>query len=413
MENMPLIERVRLTVETHRMLPELAHSAQTPVVLMVSGGSDSAALARLLPEMYPQHLYTILHINHQLRGEDADGDEQFVVALAKELGLPCAVRRIDVAVLASARANGNVEDVGRDVRYRAANEVLDGLCRQAGLAFAQGRIATAHTRDDRVETLFMRLVVGGGGSGLSSIPFVNERTIRPLLDCTRAELREELRTRMTSIPPRELWREDASNRDTRRLRAFVRHEVIPLLETRNPDLLTTVARSLDVLADEGRYLQARVDELLERNCVWHPAETPDSSGTADPAGPSSPPQSADSSSPAEPSNLPNPADPSATPDQPPQGEFHLKATLFDEDPVLVRRAVREACRRVMPANARLTFAHIDNIATNGRHIGFATDIPGDVTVRNVYGTLVIRQKTAAEKPRHDPRRADGHKDRVV
>jgi hypothetical protein len=210
-----------------------------------------------------------------------------------------------------------------------------------------------------------------------------------------------------------LWREDASNKDTRRLRAFVRHEVIPLLETRNPDLLTTVARSLDVLADEGRYLQTRVDELFERNCVWHSAETPDSSNLADPSNSSSPSDPANLLNPSKSTGSSNPANPSATPDQPSPGELHLNTALFDEDPVLVRRVVREACKRVMPTNARLTFAHIDNITTNGRHIGFATDIPGDVTVRNVYGTLVIRQKTAAEKPRHDPRRADGPKDRVV
>jgi tRNA(Ile)-lysidine synthase len=436
MENMSLIDRVRLTVETHRMLPEFARPAQMPVVLMVSGGSDSVALARLLPEMYPRCFYTILHINHQLRGEDADGDERFVSALAEELGLPCEVRRIDVAALAAVRANGNVEDVGRDVRYRAANEVLDELCRQTGLAPAQGRIATAHTRDDRVETLFMRLVVGGGGSGLSSIPFVNERAIRPLLDCTRAELREELRKRSSvsavlrrgvacnalacdptcPVSPHELWREDASNKDTQRLRAFVRHEVIPLLETRNPDLLTTVARSLDVLADEDSYLQARVDELLEQNCAWHSTKAPDPSDPSDPSDPpdpSAPSDPSDSPAPPKSSDFPAVLDQPNQPNPSAQSELHLSTALFDENPVIVRRVVRAACKCVMPANARLTFAHIDNIAKNGRHIGFATDIPGDVTVRNVYGTLVIRQKTAAEKPRHDPRHADGREGSVV
>jgi tRNA(Ile)-lysidine synthase len=435
MEEKSLTARIRLTVDGHRMMPAadatlagvatpaaadaaadvaavatpaaVAGAAAPPVVLMVSGGSDSVALARLLPPLYPRCCYTILHVNHQLRGEDADGDERFVVALAEELGLPCEVRRIDVAALAAARPNGNVEDVGRHARYQAAAETLDELCRQAGLAPAQGRVATAHTRDDRVETLFMRLVVGGGGSGLSSIPFVNGRTIRPLLDCTRAELREALLRdapppsppqpdapppQPDALPPRAPpqpdappplaapqpdaqplapslaappWREDASNRDTRRLRAFVRHEVIPLLETRNPGLLATVARSLDVLADEDAYLQKCAERLL------NPSSTPASD------------------------------------------ELHLDTALFDGDPVLVRRAVREACRRVMPANARLTFGHIDNIAENGRHIGFATDIPGDVTVRNVYGTLIIRRKTAAEKPRHDPRYVDGREDSAV
>jgi tRNA(Ile)-lysidine synthase len=361
--------------------------------------------------LYPPYLYTILHVNHQLRGTDADGDERFVRDLAHELGLACEVRRIDVVALTAAQTNGNIEDVGRQARYRVAGGVLDELCEQAGLDPAQGRIATAHTRDDRVETLFMRLIVGGGGSGLSSIPFVNERSIRPLLDCTRAELREWLRAGAvretkgdgSSVLPdcsdrkdigeagktdepsplvsREsaLWREDASNQDTRRFRAFVRHEVMPLLKTRNSDMPATVARSLDVLASEDAYLQKRADELLEQNLASRTTER---------------------------SVLTTPAL-YATPPKEENDELCLSAELFNADPVLVRRVIREACRRVMPTTARLTFAHIDNIAANGRHIGFATDIPGDVTVRNVYGTLVIRQKTAAEKPRHDPRHADG------
>jgi tRNA(Ile)-lysidine synthase len=375
----------------------------TEVVLMVSGGSDSVALAQVLPGLYPQHRYTILHINHQLRGAEADEDERFVAVLARRLGLPCEIRRIDVTALTAAQANGNLEDVGRQARYRAATELLDGLCREAGLDPAQGRIATAHTRDDRVETLFMRLVVGGGAGGLSSIPFVNGRTIRPLLDCTRAELRELLREASQAQPPCEhgLWREDASNRDTRRLRAFVRHEVVPLLEARNSRLLATVARSLDVLASEDAYLQRRVEELLEQTCTLHPSATPASASVA--RGTQEPPPSA-----SQPAPTASQSAPASGP-----GELHISAALFDEDPVLVRRAIREACRRVMPANARLTFEHIDAIAAKGRHIGFSTDIPGDVTVRNVYGTLVIRQKTAAERPRHDPRSANGRRGTAI
>jgi tRNA(Ile)-lysidine synthase len=396
MKNEKLTDCVRRTVEAHGMLPGAgaagavcegvgATDGGAVVVLMVSGGSDSVALAQVLPGLYPQHRYTILHINHQLRGVDASEDERFVAALARRLGLPCEVRRIDVTALTAAQANGNLEDVGRQARYRAATELLDRLCREAGIDPAQGRIATAHTRDDRVETLFMRLTVGGGGAGLSSIPFVNGRTIRPLLDCTRAELRKLLceASQAQSSCEHELWREDASNRDTRRLRAFVRHEVVPLLETRNSRLLATVARSLDVLASEDAYLQRRTDELLEQTCILHPPATPASASAAQP--------------------VPAPG----------PGELHISAALFDEDPVLVRRAIREACRRVMPANARLTFEHIDTIATKGRHIGFSTDIPGDVTVRNVYGTLVIRQKTAAERPRHDPRSANGRRGTAI
>jgi tRNA(Ile)-lysidine synthetase-like protein len=393
-----LTERIRGSVEAHHMMPATDSSPLVPVVLMVSGGSDSVALARLLPELYPQHLYVILHINHQLRGAEADADERFVLDLAEELGLPCEARRVDVAALAAAQTNGNIEDVGRQVRYRMAADLLDERCRQANCAPEQGRIATAHTRDDRVETLFMRLIVGGGASGLSSIPFVNGRVMRPLLDCTRAELREALHSGRAA-----LWREDVSNEDTRHLRAFVRHEVIPLFVARNPELLATVARSLDVLADEDAYLRERAEELFRATCTLPAAAAePAAAAVAAEAGSAEPAAAAAAAGSAE------PAKPAET-----SRELHVSATLFDENPVMVRRVIREACRYVMPASARITFAHIDAIAANGRHIGFATDIPGDVTVRNVCGTLVIRQKSAAEKPRHVLRHAGRRSDTTV
>ncbi|MDR2196701.1 MAG: tRNA lysidine(34) synthetase TilS [Coriobacteriales bacterium] len=342
----------------------------TEVILMVSGGSDSVALAQLLPRLYPQHRYTVLHVNHQLRGACADEDERFVAALARRLGLSYELHSVDIAARAAAQTNGNLEDVGRKARYQAACELLDERCRAAGCDPARGRIATAHTRDDRVETLFMRLIVGAGAGGLSSIPFVNGRVIRPLLDCARAELREALlREALREDVPQgdqapcehELWREDASNRDTRRLRAFVRHEVIPLLETRNSQLRATLARSLDVLAEEDAFLSRQAQELAERYLVIDRI-------------------------------LPEPL---AT----------IDAKLFECDPVLVRRVIHRACSAVMPEGARLTSEHLRRIAREGARVGFATDIPGDVTVRAVCGTLIIRRKTANEQPIHGIRAA--------
>ncbi|MDR0351025.1 MAG: tRNA lysidine(34) synthetase TilS [Coriobacteriales bacterium] len=397
MDENELIEGIGTTIAAHDMLPS---AASVPVVLMVSGGSDSVALARLLPRLCPRHNYCVLHINHMLRPQDAEKDERFVIQLSRQLGLDCESRRVDVAALAAAETNGNIEELGRRVRYQMADELLDTLCQRVGIDPARGRIATAHTRDDRVETFLMRIVVGAGNSGLGAIPFVNGRVIRPLLDCAREDLRDFLRAAgvgagvagagaevegagvaMTpdapavtapgapdapdapapdapapdAPAPALLWREDDSNADTRRLRAFVRHELIPLMTTRNPRLVRGIARSLEVIGAEDALL-TRLAALVEQRCVQRREE-----GLA------------------------------------------IDMALFEEDRALVRRVVRSACKRVMPPEARVTFEHIENIVENGRHIGFATDIPGDVTVRNVYGTLVIRRKTAAEKPRHRPR----------
>jgi tRNA(Ile)-lysidine synthase len=423
MKHESLIDRVRNLIEERQLLPSAASPPETepaparppeqppicppeqtptseqtseqppapacPVVLMVSGGSDSVALMRLLPLLHPQHSYTVLHINHMLRGKDADEDECFVLDLAQACGLPAESRRVDVGFLA-AKSGGNLEEVGREQRYLAANELLDRLCAQAGCTPEQGRIATAHTLDDRAETFFMRVIVGGGGSGLSSIPLVNGRVIRPLLTCTREELREwlQLHSKSSHDP---LWREDVSNRDTSRLRAFVRHEFIPLAQTRNPYVAHTIARSLDVLSAEDALL-TRLAADLEKRYVC------ETSGPSGPSGPFDPPERPV----LIPTSTTGPSESAAS-----APSLAIDTALFGEEQALVRRVIRTACKRVMPPTARITFEHIENIVANGRHFGFATDIPGDVTVRNVYGTLVIRQKTAGEKPRHDPRQHSG------
>lgn len=366
MQQKSLKDTVTALVDAHDMLPA---AGQVPVVLMVSGGSDSVALARLLPALYPQHSYTILHINHQLRGEAAEKDELFVIHLAQELELPCEVRHIDISALA-AKTGDNLEQAGRAARYREANTLLDTLCEQAGVELSQGRIVTAHTLDDRVETFFMRTIVGGGASGLSSIPQVNGRVIRPLLACTREGLQIHAGT----------WREDATNTDTSKLRAFVRHELIPLAKTRNPELLHTVERTLDVLGSEAAFVEQQALELLVRASE---STMTNSSTTHEPLARSFAALTA-----AEGGECGWDA-----------GELRLDAgTLFSADSVLVRRVIREACRWVMPQMERITYEHIANISDNGKRVGFVTDIPGAKTVANEYGTLVFRRLDSTKDP---------------
>jgi len=335
-----------------------------PIVLMLSGGSDSVAVLYVMLQLFPKNRYTVLHINHQLRREDADEDECFVVRLAEELGVPCEVRRVDVAALAAA-GNNNIEQAGRMARYLAANELLDGLCNEVGVDPAHGRIVTGHTLNDRVETFFMRVIKGAGMGALSSIPYCNGRVIRPLLDCERQQLKDWLvefagggtaGRESSSVP---LWREDATNYDTNLLRAFMRHELIPVAQTKNPDLLQTVANCLDNLASDDRLLESMTDEL-ERQL----ANYPDNSKSNEPL---------------------------AT----------ISFALFDEDQALIRRLIRRVCNKLLPPDKRITSEHIVNIAEQGNRVGFVTVIPGAVTVANEYGTLCFRREgTSLENAKH-------------
>jgi tRNA(Ile)-lysidine synthase len=238
---------------------------RAPVVLMVSGGADSTALLLLAAtaeldiddgrgtaRIARERLH-VLHVNHGLRGLDAAEDEEFVRDLAARFGIPCTVRRVDVAGLADAGALGqaagsNVENVGREVRYQEASKLANRLCAEVGVPRSAARILTAHTANDRAETFVMNAIRGSGPAGLSSIPRRRNRIVRPLLDRTHDELCDLLRMRGI------VWREDATNADTRYLRAFVRHQVMPLLRERNPRIEASMSATCDILSDEDAYM---------------------------------------------------------------------------------------------------------------------------------------------------------------
>ncbi len=325
-----------------------------PLLLMVSGGSDSVALLRLVSELSgpvepgvssaeaPAPLLLVLHINHMLRGEESDGDEQFVSDLCASLGIGCIVKRMDVAVLA-ARTGEGTEQAGRKYRYACAEAVLDDFSSEHGIDPVQGRILTAHTADDRAETLLQRVIVGGGGGSLASIPRCNGRIVRPLMDYTREELRSWLSHNKLLINGC-LWREDTTNFDTDYSRAFVRHELIPLLSKRNPRIVEGLNRTAEVLTDESAWLNEEALKLL--------------------------PLSRDS---------------------------------FTAPRALVRRAVYLACNEainLLAPGARVTFEHIELIVKEGGNDGFACQIPGGIEVRTVRGSVQFKK---ARPPKHDPR----------
>lgn len=235
-------------------------AGRAPVVLMVSGGADSTALLVLAAtstldvcdgrgeaRVARERLH-VLHVNHMLRGLDAEEDEEYVRSLSERFGIPCTVVRADVAALAASRPDGNVENAGREVRYAAANRLANELSERAGTPRCAARILTAHTANDRAETFLMNAVRGSGSSGLSSIPRRRNRIVRPLLDRTHDELCDLLRMRGI------VWREDDTNSDTRYLRAYVRHEVMPVVEARNPHVVSSISSTCDILSDEDAYL---------------------------------------------------------------------------------------------------------------------------------------------------------------
>ncbi len=265
------LEKARATIAAR----DLAAS-DAAVLLMVSGGSDSTALAYLgaaLRDAGDIGPVAMLHVNHQLRGEEADGDERFVSSLAELLHIPLFICSIDIAAEA-ARSHENVEAVARRERYLAANEALRSMCQHEGCPLSEARIFTAHTADDRIESFYMRSIVGTGPGGFRSMRYENGPVVRPLLDATRDELRAFLAAREAADEPcacdaaGNLWREDATNAHTDRFRAYVRHKVVPPAKEWNEALPEVLVRSMNLIADEDDMLEAMAGELAQRESEW-------------------------------------------------------------------------------------------------------------------------------------------------
>lgn len=265
------LEKARATIAAHNLV-----ASDAAVLLMVSGGSDSTALAYLGAALHGAGdvgPVAMLHVNHQLRGEDADGDERFVAGLAELLHIPLFVCSIDIAAEA-ARTHENVEAVARRERYLAANEALRSMCQHEGCPLSEARIFTAHTADDRIENFYMRSIVGTGPGGFRSMRYRNGPVVRPLLDATRDELRAYLAAREAAGEPcacdeaGELWREDATNAHTDRFRAYVRHSIVPAAKEWNEALPEVLVRSMNLIADEDDMLNAMASDLVERDAEW-------------------------------------------------------------------------------------------------------------------------------------------------
>ena len=245
---MSLHGRVRRTLQRYALVRD-----GDRVVIALSGGADSVALLHLARELEADGVLVIAgaaHLNHQLRGADADEDERFCSGLAAAFDIPIEVERADVRALALGEKR-SIEDAARRARYAFLERAADRLGAVA--------IAVAHTRDDQAETFLLRLVRGAATRGFAGIRPRAGRVIRPLIELGRSDLREYLAAR--NLP----FREDASNRDLTNPRNRVRHELIPYLESRfSPAIIAVLAREAELARVDEEALQAQAIEIADR-----------------------------------------------------------------------------------------------------------------------------------------------------
>jgi len=223
------------------------------VLVAASGGADSTALLLALHELADtlRIRLAMAHLHHGIRGKEADGDAAFVRTLARRLHIPLIEGRADVPALAR-RKKISLEMAAREARYK----FLVRAARQAGASV----VATAHSADDQVETVLLRLARGAGLRGLAGIPSSTVlhglRLVRPMLTVSRPEIIAYLEARGAE------WREDSTNREVLHLRNRVRHKVLPLLEQElNPDIRAAIQRTALLLRDDEAWLDSMARSL--------------------------------------------------------------------------------------------------------------------------------------------------------
>ncbi len=237
------------------------------VLVGLSGGADSVALLLVLRELEQEGALAIAgaaHLNHQLRGAEADEDEAFCAALAGTLGVPFRSERTDVAALARAQKR-SIEDAARSARYRFFEHAADD--------WSADVIAVAHTREDQAETFLLRLLRGAGTRGLAAIQPRAGRVVRPLLDVARDDLRAYLASRG------QAFREDSSNADVTIPRNRIRHELIPYLESHvSPAITDVLAREAALARQDEDFLHGEAIKLASRIVLTDGAVRIDVSG---------------------------------------------------------------------------------------------------------------------------------------
>jgi tRNA(Ile)-lysidine synthase len=214
--------------------------AGTPVVALISGGADSTLLAVALAEL--RCAVRLVHVAHALRGDASEADATACRALAERLAVPLQIvdGRVDVG--------GNLEARLRDVR------------RAAALAAAGGDpIATGHTLSDRAETVLYRLAASGAPRGLAALPPRDGQWVRPLIDCSRDEVRRELAGRGFA------WRDDPTNLVAGPARNRIRLDVLPALALAHPGAERNLARAALLADDERALLDALADDLIRND----------------------------------------------------------------------------------------------------------------------------------------------------
>lgn len=225
------------------------------VVIGVSGGPDSMALLYILNDMKEELEFSIYvaHVNHGIRKEEADADEEFVKNICLKLFLPFYSIKVNMNQYAIENKLTS-EEAGRVIRYDFFNKILVEL--------GGGKIAVAHNKNDQAETLLMRFFRGTGLEGLRGMEYKNVNVIRPLLDISREEIEEFCRDKNIAV------RIDRTNLEPIYGRNRTRLEVIPyIIKNYNKGIVDTLNRTARLAQMDSEFILGVVEEKYKNLVV--------------------------------------------------------------------------------------------------------------------------------------------------
>ncbi|MCB0426250.1 MAG: tRNA lysidine(34) synthetase TilS [Mangrovimonas sp.] len=223
---------------------ELAFIKDKKLLVAISGGLDSVVLAHLCAQL--QLNISLVHCNFNLRGNESDEDESFVLQLAEDLELEVFVESFETETYAQEHKI-SIQMAARELRYVWFEELASQL--------HYDYILTAHHADDNLETFLINLSRGTGLDGLVGIPEKNGKLVRPLLPFSREEI--QIFAGKNQIK----WREDSSNASTKYLRNKLRHDVIPKLKAVNPQFLQNFSKTQQHLRESKQFLDSISEEI--------------------------------------------------------------------------------------------------------------------------------------------------------
>lgn len=253
-----VLETVKSTIKKHNLI-----NKNDKILVGVSGGADSVCLLHTLYSIRKEFEFSIgaVHINHSIRGNEANSDAEYVKELCRGLNIKLFVKKVDVPAIAKEEGL-SLETAGRLARYRAFKELCDD--------YGYNKTATAHNCNDQAETVLMRIIRGTGIDGLSGIKYYRgDGVIRPLLDVRRADI--ESYCKDTGLE----FKMDSTNNDNSYTRNKIRNILLPLLiEEFNPNIISTLSNLSENSAMDSDFIKGYTKRLYQRINSPAPSKKP-------------------------------------------------------------------------------------------------------------------------------------------